>query len=484
MKNIKSLKFNAILNTLKQLCAVVFPLITIPHVSRVLEENNYGRYNFANSIICYFTLFAGLGILSYAVREGARLRNDIKAFRNFVNQVFSINVISTLLSYIILFVGIELSTKFSEYSPILLVLSISIFCTTIGTEWLNAIQEDYISLTIEYIVFQIISLILLFIFVKTPNDIVKYAAIVVLSSGGANVVNAFYVKRKYGGVKLVLEKDMLKHIIPIIVLFFNTLAVTIYVNSDVTMLGYIKTDVDVGVYSIASKIYLVIKQILNATVAVSFPRFSAYIGINDMKKYKEMIQKVLHSLLILLLPICSGMYIFSSDLIVLISSKNYIEGEDSLKILAVALFFSVLASFFSSCVALPLKKDKTCLIASVISAIVNILLNFVLIPYWSYNGAAFTTLIAELLVMIILYKNCTLDLKISIDIKIITKILGANFFLILICIFTKIFVSSNFWELLLSVFMGGFGYFLMLYLLKDAILCEVCEKIFRNEEMK
>ena len=78
---------------------IIFPLITFPYVSRILGVDNLGKYNFSNSIISYFILIAGLGISTYAVREGARLRDKQKAFHDFANEMFTINVISTIVAY-------------------------------------------------------------------------------------------------------------------------------------------------------------------------------------------------------------------------------------------------------------------------------------------------------------------------------------------------------------------------------------------------
>ena len=79
----KSIKVNAILNIIKQMCQVVFPLITIPYVTRVLQTENYGKYNYGNSIVTYFWLLAELGVATYAVREGARIREEKKAFQEY-----------------------------------------------------------------------------------------------------------------------------------------------------------------------------------------------------------------------------------------------------------------------------------------------------------------------------------------------------------------------------------------------------------------
>lgn len=67
----RSLKKNALLNAIRQITSALFPLITVPYATRVLGAEHYGLVNFSASIINYFVLIAGLGISSYAVREGA-----------------------------------------------------------------------------------------------------------------------------------------------------------------------------------------------------------------------------------------------------------------------------------------------------------------------------------------------------------------------------------------------------------------------------
>ena len=115
----KSLKLNAVLNIIKQLCAVVFPLITIPYVSRVLKADSYGKVSFGNSIVSYFALLAALGINDYAVREGAKIREDKEKIKKFVNEIFSINVMSTISSYVLLFVLLLYSKKLYDYRTLI-----------------------------------------------------------------------------------------------------------------------------------------------------------------------------------------------------------------------------------------------------------------------------------------------------------------------------------------------------------------------------
>ena len=157
----KSLKLNMVLNAIRGLLKVVFPLITFPYISRVLGVDNLGKYNFANSIISYFILFAGLGISSYAIREGSYFRNETNRLKVFADEMFTINMISTVTAYLCLICVIVIVPKFWDYKILLIIFSLQIVFCTIGIEWIYSIYEEYVYITVRSILFQLISLILL-----------------------------------------------------------------------------------------------------------------------------------------------------------------------------------------------------------------------------------------------------------------------------------------------------------------------------------
>ena len=122
------------MSAFKTLMNIIFPLITFPYASNVLQVENLGKVNFASSVCGYFLLFAGLGISSYAVREGSRYVNDREKLSAFASEMFSINMISTALTYAVLAVTMLFWTKLHAYTDLMLVLSLQIFFTTI---WKN-----------------------------------------------------------------------------------------------------------------------------------------------------------------------------------------------------------------------------------------------------------------------------------------------------------------------------------------------------------
>ena len=185
----KSLTLNAIMSGIKTILQIIFPLITFPYISNILQVNNLGKVNFASSVCGYFLLFAGLGISSYAVREGSRYVNDREKLSAFASEMFSTNMISTALTYAALAVTMLFWTKLHAYTDLMLVLSLQIFFTTIGTEWVFTIFEEYTYITIRGLLFQVLSIFMLFAFVKTRDDYCIYAGITVFAAVGANVLH-------------------------------------------------------------------------------------------------------------------------------------------------------------------------------------------------------------------------------------------------------------------------------------------------------
>lgn len=396
-----SVKKNAILNIIKQICTILFPLITFPYAARVLHADNYGVYTFSSSIISYIVLLAGLGISNYAIREGARIRDNDKKISSFINEVFSINILSTILAYIVLFLLIAFWDRLSAYTVVILVLSLNVIFTTIGTDWINVIYEDYEYITKRYIYSHIFALILLFLIVRNEGDVVKYAISTVAGTVVANIANIFYIRKKFGvRPRFVLHKSALIHIVPILVLFSNSIASTIYLNSDVTILGVLKDDYAVAIYGVSSKIYSMVKAIANAAIIVIIPRVSSLISHGEFKNINELYKRTLGTVILLVIPAAVGLISLSSDVVLLIAGNGYTEAYLPLIILSFALPFATCACLFINGVLIPYRREKVALVLTLTSAAINVILNFVLIPTMSFNATAITTLIAEIFMCI------------------------------------------------------------------------------------
>ncbi len=392
---------NAILNSIRQGASIILPLISFPYLTRVLQSGNYGKVAFGASIVSYFSLLAALGVQTYSIREGSRIREDKEKITEFANQVFTINMQATLIAYTLLCFMLIAWDMEHDIRLIIAIQSVGIICATLGAEWIPAIYEEYLYITVRSIGIQIISLVCIFIFVKKKEDYLIYILITACTSVMTCIVNRLY-SRKYIKLKLILKPDYAKHLKPVIILFANSMMITIYLNSDITMLGIFKGETDVGIYKVAVQIYTVVKSVLNAMVVVAIPKISAHLERKDFSAYGKLASDMLRALFVLTFPALTGLFMLSRNIIYIVGGEGYLSAVAPLRILCFALFAAVVGNFCVNAILITNRKEKEALIATVISAALNVILNLIFIPAMGYRGAAFTTLIAEVVVMALL----------------------------------------------------------------------------------
>lgn len=475
----KSLGKNAFLNGLRSVLNIIFPIITFPYVSRVLSVGELGKYNWSNSFVSYFLLIAGLGIATYAVREGAKLRNDRNEISAFASQVFSINILSTVVSYILLFLCVLIFPKIQSYSACIYIFSIQIVFTTLGTEWIYSIFEEYTYITIRSIVFKILSIVMLFVFVRRPGDYLNYAGITVFSAVGSNVLNYLHAK-KFCTIRLTFNIDWQEHLKPILIIFASSVATTIYLSLDTTLLGLINNNYVVGIYSVSTKMYNIVKQLIAAILTVTIPRFALLWGRHRYGEYRKLLLEISDALALISIPAAVGVYMLAPQIVILLSSAKYIRAVSSLRLLCPALIFSIFSWIFTSCVLIPAKRENKVLIITILSAVVNLVLNLLLMPSLKENAAAITTSLSEAISMLlgIYYSRDIIKglYKSGFWKEIFTYILG-TISIVIICFAGDVLFNSTVMIILFDVVLSIVEYVLILLGVKNKFALDVLERI-------
>lgn len=473
----KSIKFNAILNMIKTLMGVIFPLITFPYASRILLPEGIGSVNFATSIISYFALFASLGINSYGVREGSKIRESRNELSIFAKELFTINIISTIVSYIFLGITIIFVPKLNEYKILLAICSISILFTTLGMEWLYTAVEDFVYITIRSIFFQFFSLVFLFICVHTSDDVLKYAFISIIANVGSNLFN-FIHSRKYIDFNVKINFSSLrKHLQPVGILFIMTITSSIYTILDTSMLGFMTTDYQVGIYTAATKINRIVLNLIISTGTVLLPRLSYYCGKNDKKKFWGLAYKSFDLLMLLAVPAAIGLSVLTPDIISIISGVKYISAVPVMRIINPVIVIVGISNFIGVQIFMPLKKEKWTLYSDIAGACVNLLLNALLIRIYGAIGAAIASVCAELIVTYIqLY-----FIKKYLSLKVIFLKLIKYLIMAIIMGYVAYFVSRLFPSKVLSLILGVLSgiviYVVELILTKDVWIKIIIQEI-------
>lgn len=180
-------------------------------------------------------------------------------------------------------------------------------------------------------------------------------------------------------IKITFAIDWKTHLKPILIIFATTVATTIYVNSDITILGFMTSDYNVGLYSLAVKIYKIVKMFLSAILVVAIPRLSLYAGTKDKANFDRTFNNIFRSLFIIVMPAVIGLFVLSKEVVLILSDVTFADATTSLRILSLALVVCLFGWLYNSCVLIPYKREKQVFIATLVSAIVNIVLNIILI---------------------------------------------------------------------------------------------------------
>lgn len=466
----KSLKLNAFFNVVRNVLRLIFPLITFPYVSRVLMPEGIGKINFANSIVMYFYTIASLGIGSYGIREAAKIRNDRLALAKFTKEMLSINMVSTLVSYILLAASLVFVKKFESYRILIIVNSSSIILNTIGFEWLYSALEEYGYITLRSIIFQIISLALTFILVRNSDDVVNYALVSVISNVGSNVCNLIHARR-YLDLKTKVKLEIKKHLKPIFLLFFSSIAITVFSILDTSMVGFIKDDVEVGYYTSASKIIRMIRDLFPAISTVMFARVSYYVGTKETQKIKEVTGQIFNLFYALSIPICMGFILLMKPILLLMCGSEFLPAVAVGQVLAPLVILSSISGYLSGAVLISFGREKIYMYVEVGAALLDIVLNFAFIPKYGALGAGIATLITELVMFIVFHISVKNEISgVKIKKALVQYIISSVIMALVVYMEIKYLPLSPILQILLGAVSGALIYFVILVIMKNEFL--------------
>lgn len=466
----KSLKLNAFFNVVRNVLRLIFPLITFPYVSRVLMPEGIGKVNFANSIVMYFYTIASLGIGSYGIREAAKIRNDRLALAKFTKEMLSINIVSTLVSYILLAASLVFVKKFESYRILIIVNSSSIILNTIGFEWLYSALEEYGYITLRSIIFQIVSLALTFILVRNSDDVVNYALVSVISNVGSNVCNLIHARR-YLDLKTKVKLEIKKHLKPIFLLFFSSIAITVFSILDTSMVGFIKDDVEVGYYTSASKIIRMIRDLFPAISTVMFARVSYYVGTKETQKIKEVTGQIFNLFYALSIPICMGFILLMKPILLLMCGSEFLPAVAVGQVMAPLVILSSISGYLSGAVLISFGREKIYMYVEVGAALLDIVLNFAFIPKYGALGAGIATLITELVMFIVFHISVKNEISgVKIKKALVQYIISSVIMALVVYMEIKYLPLSPILQILLGAVSGALIYFVILVIMKNEFL--------------
>lgn len=464
---------NQFFNLSMQVLNLLFPILAIPYTTRLFGPEILGEINFANSIVQYFILIAMAGIPIYATREIAKVRDDANLLRKKFKEISILQIIFTVFSIMIYVILIFSVQRFKSYLYVYLFLGMQILSYSFNFVWFLQGIEKYRFAAIATFISKLTNVILIFTLLKKREDLYIYALIIGITMVINAVMNMFFAFRLLKDFKstekLQVNYESVKsHIYLILVFFLSDIAVKIYTAMDQTMLGILDSSESVAYYSMSIRLEKVVVALITSMAVVMLPRISNSIKnnkIDDVKKYVSMSINIVY---LIAIPAMFGVLAIGEEIIPIFLGEEFLQSTDVFMLVSSLFIIIGLSNVFGMQIMVPYGKEKKFTVILSVAAVINFIANLILIPKFSYYGATFATIFAELVVTIWMYFEVKKIIGPIPSVFNITKIVvpSITFYLIIKYVIKSV-ISSDILIIIISIPIAGIIYLLGLVIMKE-----------------
>ena len=473
------IKKNLAYSSFLTLSNYIFGLVVYPYVTRVLGVSNLGTVDFVTNIVAYALLFASFGITMLGIREIAKVKNDRNELNKCYSSLLTLNLIYTIVTLAVYFISICFVDKLSELKTLFIIGSFNILSTTFLVEWLFRGLEDFKYITLRNFAIKIIYVLSVFILVKESKDYTIYYALTV----GTIVLNAFVnlmYSRKF--VKFSFKNIVLKpYLKSSVSLGTYSLLTSMYTTFNVAFLGFVSNVTQVGLYSAALKLYMILMGLYTAFTSVMMPRGAALISENKTEEYNTLINKSFEVLYTICFPLIVVCVCLAPDIIRLIAGDEFMSATPIMRIIMPLLFVVGVAQILALQVLVPKAKDKYVLRASMLGAIVGITLNILLVPKLHSIGTAITLICTECIVTVYYVYISLKSEMVQIKVSLFVKHFACALPYVIVCMVMLSF-DIEYYERLLMCFISCVLYFVVsqTYIIRNSLITGAVMKLIQR----
>ena len=403
-----SYKLNILYNAIYRCVVIVTPLITSPYLSRVLGAEKLGVYSYANAFATYFVIFSLLGVSDYGNRTVAQVRGDRDRLSDAFWQIYYLQFFLTILLLAAYAVSIFSAAR---YFTVQLVFGLYVLSSFFEVNWFAFGMEEFRLTSIRSIITRLGIVVCIFLFVKGPEDVWKYALITQLGNIASQAVILPLVFRNTDFRKPDI-KAIVRHFKPNLILFLPVIASSVYQQLSKLMLGAWSTEAEVGFFQNAENIVTLPTFITTAIVTVMLPYASNLIARGDGDENRQLLYSTLKYTSVLNVAMAFGMFAIAKDFIPWYLGESFSRSASLVMILAPMIFFNGFSSIIRYQHLIPNEMDRANLASMFGGAAVDILASLLLIPLQGAAGAAWATVIAYCATLLIqlLYAGKQLEL--------------------------------------------------------------------------
>ena len=447
---------NYIYQFIYQLINIIFPILILPYVSKVLGAENLGMYTYSFSIITYLVLISDLGIRNYGSRKVAYCRENKdelqKFFWELFLQKFYISVLVFLLSFIYFF--------YTDKNEIFLIQIFYIIISFLDISWLYQGLEDFKKIMLRNLVLKLFLLVLIFLFIKEKNDLLKYTKLMIIVNLLGNLI--LWVKIPVSNLRFKNLKPF-SHLKNSFIMFLPQVAIIMYTTLDRIMLGSMCDKKYVTYYDISNKMIIISMILITTAGSVFLPKISNLYSNSNYKEIKELIKKSTNIFILIMFPLIFGILSVADGFIELLFDKTYMEVAFLMKVMSITIVFWTLNNITGSHILMPMGRENKITFSVFLGCFINLVLNYILIKKYNAFGAVIATIITEGIVTIIqIYFSKD---YFQVNLKTVLKSLISAVIMFLILKYIN--------NLYLKIFLGGISYILLILFFKEENALEI-----------
>lgn len=468
-----SVKKNYLYNLLYQMTSVLLPVLTIPYVSRVLSADGIGINTVTYANTQYFILLGSLGISIYATKKIATIREKKDKLKKTFWEIFSIQFTGCILAYMVFALTLGQSHK---YGVFYMLQGFYILAAAVDISWYFLGIENFKNASLRSFFAKIISVILIFIFVKTRDDLWKYILINAGTMFVGQLIMWFYVGKDMLKVKEIGKLKIAMHIMPILALFVPQIATQVYTVLDKTMIDLFKGAVEAGYYDQSQKIVRILLSVVTSLGIVMLPRIANLFSKDDLNEVKKSLRKAFVVISFLSIPITFGLIGISDKFVPILFGNEFLSVIPLAKISPVLVIIIGLGNVFGTQYLLAIGKNKEYTASVCIGALVNFCFNLLLIPRFAAMGAVIATVSAELSIALIQFWFARVVFDFT-WIKETYKYWVSGILMLAIVRLVGNVTPISILFLVLQIAIGSLVYFISLIILRDKFLFEAIENV-------
>lgn len=471
----KSVTSNFLYNMLYQILITLLPLITTPFMTRTLGKTSLAIHSFTEANVTYFMLFASLGISLYGCRKIATVRDDADKLKKVTWELI---ILKMVLFFITLVIYIPAMCLNNENNIIYVLHIINLLANAIEISWFFQGIENFKTVTLRNTIVKILFVICLFVFIRQPSDLYLYVFLIVISSLFGNLIMWYYLFKEIGSFKDFKKLHPFSHLRGTIALFVPQLTGYIYALVDKTMLGIMSINIDeVAIYDYPQRLIRVVVAILQSLGYVMLARISNLYANKDKDGIRYYINKSISFTLFLAFPMIAGMIGISQHFIPLYLGDQFQGSVIVLIILSPIILALSLNSVLGVQLLISLGRERIYMIATTSGAVINTVLNFIMIPRMGAIGASLASVVTEFVVltMLIYFSRDYISIKNIAKQNAIPFIASAIMLTIILCIQKLPF--SGITILMIQMVVGVIIYFTIMIATKNEICFAIIEKV-------